>query len=215
MSRDSTLPDGLMQHRRPFARTGPAGVLAAACLALIGCEQPERAPQFPQGTLQVRYEGANRYSGCLTACVAMAANYLLDKHVLDETIIRREMELAGLAETRVADVKQYLKGRSLHLITLTGEIDGKPPAGLNYWVSQRGHPAICVINRQADNPAMNHAVLVIGISRTGPLEAADTIHYLDPSSPKQVHSEDRATFQANWARGQHAMMIVVSPPRGD
>jgi hypothetical protein len=71
-----------------------------------------------------------------------------------------------------------------------------------------------VINRQAGNPAQNHAVVVIGISKIAQEESADRIHYLDPSSPVQLHSEAPAVFETNWARGEHAMMIVVQPPPG-
>jgi ABC-type bacteriocin/lantibiotic exporter with double-glycine peptidase domain len=193
----------------------PAASLILAGLTLIlgtGCEQPRTFAGYPAGSLQVRYEASTKYSGCLIACVAMAANYLTDTHAFSEAEIRRQMEQAGLDETRIADVSKFLVKKGLHLVTLSGRLGGKPPASLAYWVNQRGYPAICVINRQPDSPAFNHAVVVIGISPTGPVESADTIHYLDPSSPKQLHTEKAAAFEANWARGQHAMMIVVCPP---
>jgi hypothetical protein len=187
-------------------------LLAGLGLASAGCEQPRQSAKYPEGALPVRYEASTAYSGCLIACVAMAANYLLDRSEFSETGIRQAMRQAGLDETRITDVKKYLAGKGLHLVALSGGLDGKPPGSLEYWVRQRGYPAICVINRQPDNPRFNHAVTAIGISGTGPVESADTIHYLDPSSPKQLHSEEAGAFEANWARGRHAMLIVVHPP---
>jgi hypothetical protein len=197
---------------RPAA---PAATLILGVLTFTlgtGCEQPRTFPGYPVDSLQVRYEASTKYSGCLIACVAMAANHLVDTHLFSEAEIRQEMEQAGLDETRIADVSKFLENKGLHLVTLSGRLRGKPPASLAYWVNQRGYPAICVINRQPDSPAFNHAIVVIGISPTGPVESADTIHYLDPSSPRQLHTEETVAFEANWARGQHAMMIVVCPP---
>ena len=168
--------------------------------------------KYPPGALQVRYEASTKYSGCLIACTAMAANYLLNKTAYSEASIRQELLLTRLDESRVGDVKKYLETKGLHLITLSGKLNAKPPAGLRYWVNERGYPVICVINRQPENPAANHAVVVIGISKMDEKDSADRIHYLDPSSPVQLHSEDPAIFDANWACGQRAMMIVVQPP---
>jgi hypothetical protein len=187
-------------------------LLAGLGLAATGCEQPRQSAKYPEDTLQVRYEASTAYSGCLIACVAMAANYLLDKQEFSETGIRQVMRQARLDETRIADVRNFLSGKGLHLVTLSGGLDGKPPGSLGYWVRERGYPAICVINRQVGEPGFNHAVVVIGISGTGPVDSADTIHYLDPSSPKQLHSEEAGVFEANWSRGQNAMLIVVHPP---
>ena len=69
-----------------------------------------------------------------------------------------------------------------------------------------------MINRDPVDPNFNHAVVLIGISTTGDVESADRIHYLDPSSADRLHADDAATFEALWARGQHAMMVVISPP---
>lgn len=188
--------------------------MIAAILTQTGCQEAQRVAKYPEGALQVRYESSSKYSGCLIASVAMAANYLLNKTTFSEASIRSDLLVAGLDESRIGDVKKYLGEKGLHLITLSGCLDGKPPASLKYWVNDRGYPVICVINRQPSDPALNHAVVVIGISKMGSVESADRIHYLDPSSPVQLHGEELATFQANWARGQHAMMIVVQPPAG-
>ena len=207
-----------MTHLLPAFRYRSAATATSFLLGEItllfgtACEQPRTFPGYPADTLRVRYEGSTRYSGCLIACVAMAGNYLADTRLFSETEIRKEMERAGLDEIRISDVRKFLENKGLHLMTLSGRLGGRPPASLAYWVNQRGYPAICVINRQPDDPAFNHAVVVIGISPTGPVESADTIHYLDPSSPKHLHTEKAAVFEANWARGEHAMMIVVSPP---
>lgn len=200
----------------PIARSSCLGALmiGAICLSQFGCEQASRTAKYPEGALQVRYEASTRYSGCLIACTAMAANYLLDKTAFTEASIRHDLELAQLDESLVGDVKKYLETKKLHLVGLTGRLDGKPPASLEYWVQERGYPAICVINRQPDSPGQNHAVLVIGISKTKPDEKSDRIHYLDPSSPAHLHSEEQPVFEANWSRGGYAMMIVVQPPPG-
>ena len=58
-----------------------------------------------------------------------------------------------------------------------------------------------------------HAVVVIGFTKTAGDETADRIHYLDPASAKVLHSEDRKTFETLWARGEHAMMMVIAPPQ--
>jgi len=193
-----------------------AGVvcLVITTLTQTGCQEPQRVAQYPEDTLQVRYESSSKYSGCLIACVAMAANYLLDKTAFSEASIHGDLLVSGLDESRIGDVRKYLAQKGLHLITLSGRLDGKPPASLKYWLNDRGYPVICVINRQPSDPAHNHAVVVIGISKMASVESADRIHYLDPSSPLQLHSEEFATFETNWARGQHAMMIVVQPPPG-
>jgi hypothetical protein len=213
-SREAAMQAGT--SAKTFARAWTAraaGVLLAGLgLAAAGCEQPRRSAKYPEGTLPVRYEASTAYSGCLIACVAMAANYLLDKTEFSEAGTRQAMRQAGLDETRITDVKKYLAGKGLDVVALSGCLDGKPPVSLEYWVRQRGYPAICVINRQAGDPGFNHAVAVIGISGTGRVDSADTIHYLDPSSPKQLHSEEVGSFEANWARGRHAMLIVVHPP---
>ena len=181
-------------------------------VALIGCETPNRIAKYPEGSLRVRYEEASTYSSCLVASVVMAANYVTGERRFSENGIREDVRRAGLDESRVGDLKTYLAGEGLHLVTLAGSLDGKPPTSLRYWLLRRGYPVICVINRDPVDPNFNHAVVLIGISTTGDVESADRIHYLDPSSVDRLHADDAATFEALWARGQHAMMVVISPP---
>ncbi len=188
--------------------------IAAVGLGLVaaGCEAPKRVMQYPEGTLPVRYEDATTYSTCLVASVAMTANYLVGERQYTEAGIRQALHQAGLYETRVGDLQEYLQGQKLHLVVLKGTTGGKPPLSLRYWLQDRGYPVICVINRHENSPSFNHAIVVIGISRTPEGPPADTIHYLDPASPMQLHSEGVEAFETMWARGEHAMMIVVAPP---
>lgn len=179
---------------------------------LAGCEASNRGGNYPAGALQVRYESATHHDTCLVASVAMAANYLLNEQQFTEDSIRQGLQQAKLDPTRIGDVETYMGQQGLHLVTLRGRMDGKPPASLRYWLLQRGYPVVCVINRQADNPDYNHAVVVIGISQTAPPESADMIHYLDPASPRQLHSQELGEFESLWSRGQNAMLIVVAPP---
>ncbi|MBP7934931.1 MAG: hypothetical protein KA354_09830 [Phycisphaerae bacterium] len=179
---------------------------------LTGCA-PKQFAKYPQGSLRVAYEESSSYSGCLVACTAMAANYLTDQRKLSEKGIRESLKMANLDETRVADVKAWLETQGLYLLTLSGTLDGKPPASLGYWLCQRGYPVICVINRHENDVKFNHAVVVIGFTKTAGDETADRIHYLDPASAKVLHSEDRKTFETLWARGEHAMMMVIAPPQ--
>jgi hypothetical protein len=181
---------------------------------LWGCEQPNRVIRYPDGALQVRYEAATSYSSCLVASVAMAANYLVGERRFSEPDMRQELSRAGLDETQVRDMKLYLDSRGLHLVALSGQLDEKPPTGLGFWLNQRGYPVICVINPHSDDPAFNHAVVVIGFSRQGGAEIADRIHYFDPSLTEPLHSCEAAEFDAYWGRGGHTMMIVVAPPPG-
>jgi len=182
--------------------------------ALFGCETPNRIARYPEGSLRVRYEEATTHSSCLVASVAMAANYMVGEWRFSENVIREDLQRAGLDESRVGDLKTYLAGKGLHLVTLAGSLDGKPPASLRYWLLKRGYPVICIINRDPVDPNFNHAVVLIGISTTGDIESTDRIHYLDPSSVDPLHADDAATFETIWARGQYAMMVVVSPPLG-
>jgi len=169
---------------------------------------------YPPGSLPVRYEPATKHTTCLVASVAMAANYLLGERRFSEEGLLLDIRQAGLNESNVADVKAYLQRHGLYLITLTGKLDEKPPTGLKYWLANRGYPVICVINREPDNPAFNHAVVVTGISANPEGVSVDNIHYFDPSSAQPLHSVEAAAFDILWGRGQYAMMIVVAPPAG-
>lgn len=179
---------------------------------LSGCA-PKEFAKYPEGSLRVLYEESSNYSGCLVASTAMAANYLTGQRKFSEKGIHESLKKAGLDESRAGDVKTWLERQGLYLLTLTGTLDGKPPASLGYWLLQRGYPVICVINRHENDAKFNHAVVVIGFSKTVGDETADRIHYLDPSSAKVLHSEDRKSFETLWARGEHAMMIVIAPPQ--
>lgn len=193
-------------------RITPALLVAVTLGQLSGCA-PKQFANYPAGSLPVAYEESNSYTGCLVASTAMAANYLIGQRQFSEKSIREALKLAKLDETRPGDVKAWLETQGLYLLTLSGTLDGKPPASLGYWLLRRGYPVICVINRHDKDRDFNHAVVVIGFSKTAGNETADRIHYLDPASAKVLHSEDRKTFETLWARGEHAMMIVIAPPQ--
>jgi len=190
--------------------------LAAAGICLSGCDTPRRAVKYPQGALPVRYQEATSYSTCLVASVAMGANYLLGGHRYSENGILRAIKQKGLDQTRVGDLKTYLAGEGLHLVTLRNcRLAGKPPTGLRWWLEKRGHPVICIINRDpAANPDFQHAVLVIGISANPEAGSTDIIYYFDPSSAEPLHATEAEVFELLWARCDHAMMVVVAPPAG-
>lgn len=194
----------------------PKNCLAPLWMALIGivmastgCQSPNRIAKYPEGALRVRYEEATSHSSCLVASVVMAANYVVGERRFSEKAVREDLEQAGLDESRVGDLKKYLADHGLHLVTLAGSLDGKPPVSLKYWLLERGYPVICVINRDPVDPNFNHAVVLIGISTTGDVESTDRIHYFDPSSAEPLHTDDVAAFETVWDRGQHAMMVVV------
>lgn len=198
-------------------KTGSSGlaVAAASLICAAGCQSPpKRVVTHPPGTLPVRYEEATTYSTCLVASVAMAANYLLGERTYTEAGLRGRLARQALDETRVGDIKALLQSDGLYLITLSGQLDETPPLGLRYWVCNRGYPVICVINHEANNPAFNHAVVVTGFSANPAGGPADIVHYLDPSAAEPLHSTDEASFEILWARGDHAMMVVVTPPTG-
>ena len=188
--------------------------LVGLAAGLAGCSKPHRTARYPNGALRVRYEEATTYSTCLVASVAMASNYLLGQHRFTKDRIRSDLKRTGRDETRVGDLKAYLAETKerLYLVTLTGQLNDEAPTGLGYWLEQRGYPVICVINLDPDDPAFNHAVVVIGISPNSNGGSADIIHYLDPSSAEPLHSTDEAAFEQLWARCNHAMMIVAAPP---
>lgn len=166
---------------------------------------------YPPGSLPVHYEPATTHSTCLVASVAMAANYLVGERQFTETQIRQELQKQNLDETSIAAVQSYLDSKGLHLLTLSGEMNGKPPTSLRYWLQTRGYPVICIINRQGINPAFNHAIVLIGITKPAD-GSADMFHYLDPSGPEPAYSCTASDFEVLWTRGQNAMMIVVAPP---
>jgi hypothetical protein len=187
-------------------------LLTGLVTAVIGCEAPKRIHSFPAGTLPVLYEPATTHSTCLVASLAMSANYLLGERRFSEKQMRTELKQAGKDETLTRDLKDYLETKGLYLIALTGQIDGKPPSALSYWVVKRGYPAICIINREPGQPAFNHAVVVIGISPTSTEQSADIIHYLDPATPEPLQSCNTAEFERLWAAAEYAMLLVVAPP---
>ncbi|MGQ9651857.1 MAG: hypothetical protein ACUVXJ_17270 [Phycisphaerae bacterium] len=145
----------------------------------------------------------------------MASNYLLADRRLSERGVQMDLKRLGYDQTRAGDLKAYLQElpERLYLVTLTGQLDAKPPTGLRYWLEQRGYPVICVINRDPrSNPGFNHAVVVIGISTNRKGLSADIVHYLDPSSVEQLHSESADEFEMIWGSADHAMMIVCQEP---
>ena len=132
---------------------------------------------------------------------------------------RKTLEASGSVDdaiaadkARIEDLKTHLSEKGLYLLTLSGQIDGRPPASLRYWLQKRGYPVICIINSRGDDPAYNHAVVVTGIEATDGDPLADKIVYLDPATPTPLQRESATWFDALWQRGEHAMMIVVSPP---
>lgn len=187
--------------------------LAIAAVTIAGCERPRPAfVTHPQGTLRVPYEPASSQTACLVACVTMASNYLLDEPRFEEAAVRQALEDAGLDETQVADLKRWLELQGLYLVTLTGQMDEKPPTGIRFWLQRRGYPVICVINEHEGDHRYNHAVIVTGISENPVDPAADTIYYLDPSPGDPLQSVRLDAFEAMWERGGRTMMLVVAPP---
>lgn len=176
-----------------------------------GCSRPTRLASYPPDTLHVQYEPATTYSTCLVASVAMVANYLEGQRRFTVPNMVRELRKVAADESRVEDVRDYVTGRGLHLIALSGRLDDRPEQGLAFWVRSRGYPAVCIINRAGDDkPDFNHAVVVIGVQRG--VDSAEIIQYLDPSADQPLYSCDRKTFETVWARCDHAMLLVVRPP---
>jgi ABC-type bacteriocin/lantibiotic exporter with double-glycine peptidase domain len=182
-----------------------------------GCQQPkEKVHHYPRGALQVPYEGATSHTTCLVASTAMAANYLEGQHTYSEQSMLRQLKQMGMDETRVGALKQFLARDGLHLLAFKGDLDDKPPLGLEYLLEKRGYPVICVINYdESGDPDYNHAVVVIGISENPGPVSTDVIHYFDPVSQHQLHTVDDATFKQMWARSGQAMMIVTRAPKKD
>ena len=112
----------------------------------------------------------------------------------------------------MADVKAWLEEQGLHLVTLTGQSDDKPPLGMRFWLERRGYPVICVINKYAGDVRYNHAVVVTGVSANTGDPPADIVYYLDPGTREPLQSVGLAEFETSWARCDYAMMIVVQPP---
>lgn len=183
-------------------------------LTIAGCDPApkKRVYHYPPNSLRVVYEGAEQPTGCLVASVAMAANYYLGDHKYSENMMMEQVRQMGLNETRVGDLQKFLARDDLDLFSLTGQMSDEPPLGLEYLLVKRGYPVICIINRQSDDPAYNHAVVVIGVSTNSVTGYADTIHYFDPASPQQLHSDDAALFEIMWGRCHNAMMFVTRPP---
>lgn len=177
-----------------------------------GCEASRRLDTYPAGALAVQYEPASDYSACLVASVTMAANYLAGEHRYAEPAMLAELRQAGLDPSRAGDLKRHLSGKGLHLLTLAGRLEGRPPAGLFYWLRERGYPVICVINRSGTNLAYNHAVVVIGAQEPSSERTGGAVHYLDPSADEPLQTCTLATFEEMWQRGQWAMMVVLKPP---
>ena len=186
--------------------------LVAALLGISGCGNPNRVAKYPEGTLHVRYEPATSYSTCLVASVAMAGNYLFGEHRYSENGLLNDLRRAGRDETRVGDLKDHLAGDGLYLSVLSGHLGDEPPTGMGHWLKNRGYPVICVINRVSQDPAFNHAVVVIGISPNPKDGSTDIVYYLDPSAPEPLHAAAPAAFERLWARCEHAMMIVAEAP---
>lgn len=197
-------------------RVGYRSIAPGTLVALlaVGCQSPDRRNQLPAGCVPVQYVQANSHTTCLVACVAMAANYLEGEFRFSEKGILNELRARGLDESRVSDVKQYLDAEGFYLVTLAGRLHDEPPTGLAYWLLRRGYPVICVINRQGHEPQFNHAVVVVGLTRSSGVESADKIHYFDPASAMQFHTDEVPAFNELWIRGQNAMMVVIRPPEG-
>jgi hypothetical protein len=179
-----------------------------------GCEAPRRLVSYPPGALPVTFERSTSYSTCLAASVIMAANYLEDSPRFKLKDVVAEIRSYGGDETKVADLKEYLAGKGLHLFSMAGRTNDVPPVGMGYWVRQKGYPVVCVINRVGTSPDFNHAVVVIGMRENLGVETADTIHYLDPSADNPLYTCSEASFETMWARCQHAMLVVTKPPAG-
>lgn len=191
--------------------------VAGGCAILLGCapKLESWATDYPAGVLDVRYEPATHFASCLVASVAMAASKV-DGHLYNEPEIRRQLREAGLDETRPHDLDTWLATRRLDLLILAGRLDDRPPFGVEYWVMQRGYPAICIVNRSGEDTRYNHAIVVIGVQRkvTDHPGTTDTLYYLDPASKRGLETVDRETFEMWWSRGQRTMMVVVKPPAG-
>jgi hypothetical protein len=188
-------------------------LLAGLLLAQSGCEgPPEPIKTHPPNALRVMYEEATSHRTCLVASVAMAANYLLDERQFTEQNLVEALHKTGRDETSIRDMKAHLLEQGLHLLALKGTLDAEPPTGLGYWLSRRGYPVICVINRENDSPGYNHAVVVIGISSNPDEPGTDMIQYLDPGWGLPLHVAAEQEFDRLWRRGDYAMMVVVQPP---
>ena len=189
---------------------GSMGLTLLASLCFPGCMESHHLVSYPPDTLTVPYEPATSYSACLVASVAMAANYLENNHRFTASQIMADVRAAKGEESRIGDVQQYLAGKGLHLLALAGKLNDEPEHGLGFWVKTKGYPAICIINRAGENPAFNHAVVVIGMQHG--VDSAEIIQYLDPSADQPLYTSNRAAFDTTWSRSGHAMLVVVKPP---
>ncbi len=188
-------------------------VLALGAAATAGCDPPR--PKFathPAQTLTVPYERASGQTSCLVASVVMASNYLAGQPRFTEPGVLKALKELGLDGSSVADVKAWLEEQGLHLVTLTGQSDDKPPLGMRFWLERRGYPVICVINKYAGDVRYNHAVVVTGVSANTGDPPADIVYYLDPGTREPLQSLPRGEFDTAWDMGGRAMMLVVAPP---
>lgn len=199
-----------------FGKYAIALPLLGLCCPGPGCNVPRRVAvdRHPPGALKVRYECTTSDTSCLVASVVMAANYLDRRVRFKEPAVRRELERAGKDESRVADLRHFLRSKDLDLIVLEGARSLRPPNGLGYWL-RRGFPAICVINKIGKDADYNHAVVVIGFGppEADPAQDGTVIHYLDPSSPKQQESGPAERFDEWWAVSGRALLIVTTVPK--
>jgi hypothetical protein len=195
--------------RRPGLAGWLVAILAGFLPILAGCEEPHRPDSLPVG-----FEAATTYSSCLVASVVMAANYTEERARFKVKDVIAELKAKGADETRVQDLKDYLAGKGLDLVTLAGGMSEDPYVGLGYWLRQGRYPVVCVINRMGTSPDFNHAVVVIGIEGNQPVERADRIYYLDPSADSPLFTCSGEAFETMWARGRHAMLVVTRWPAG-
>jgi hypothetical protein len=194
------------------------GAVALACVTLLapGCETPPReGAKYPPDTLRVRFERSDHHSTCLVASVAMAANYVTGDRRFSEKGMMEAIRQRGGDESLVADVKAFVAAEGLHLFAYRhGGLDDRPPLGLRWWLEERQHPVVCIINREPESdPAFQHAVVVIGVSPNPQAGSTDIIHYFDPAAgDAPLQSVDAAVFEDDWERCGRAMLIVAEPP---
>ena len=190
-------------------------LLAAALPACLGatCEQRTAVTDFPPGTLRVRFAAAARYTDCLVSSVVMSVRYVLDTQWLSPAQVRSELSAAGLDHTRIADLQAWLKTKNVTMIPLKGELTDAPRIGLGWWLVGRGYPVICVVNKFAGNADYNHAVVVIGMERTGPDPQDRAVYVLDPASPRRLERWDRMTFEHYWGSAGKIMLPLFETPR--
>ena len=191
-----------------------AGVVGVAALFVLGagCQRRIAVDTFPAGTVHVRFVPAANYTDCLVASVVMCANYVTASERFEPADVREGLTAAGLDPTRIADVRDYLTGRRLTLQPLTGSFTDRELTGLGWWLLQGGYPVICVMNKNGGNADYNHAVVVIGVGGGDSVASAQTVHYLDPASPRRLESVDRLLFQHYWGSAGKIMLPLFETP---